>query len=846
MRRWKKGTGLVLSGVLALGLALGGCGGDGSDGAPGANGAPGSDGAPGANGAPGSDGLPGSAVVDVSLLAADVVAGLQPTATITGVTIASPPVVSFRVADVTGRGVAGIGAARDRDGGTASRLLRFNIAKLVPGAAGSPDYWVNYIRGGSAGDVPGTESNGTLVDNGDGTYRYTFATDIAAVAGVPYDPTLTHRVSGQIGASSFPLAAMNLVSADFRPDGNPVTLRHEVARTASCNECHSKLTVHGRRFEIGYCVTCHNPDLVQGAGNMVTMVHKIHMGEYLVNGYQLGGEDYSSIVWPMNSFSNPEGLRNCRKCHTAEDAETPQGSYWRTRPSRVACGSCHDDVDFATGNLHGNRLTSIRNTNGLRQSVVDPAKTPIPQASDADCAGCHGDGGPVPVEVAHRTWVSSDHNPEVPSWAKILQYEIQSFTLANDADPVTNPTRKVATVKFRVLAKQNAADAFASVTLNPLPAGVTAQNLSFRLIWAAPQALPLDPLDGPAVPAPADWNNAFGGARAYFDNVANRGVSAYDQPISVNLSTVLTPAAPAVGITPDVDGWYTANLNYNLTPEAFAAVNNPATMRAIGLEGGLTVQRRDLSGSGVTTTAGGNVNVLLLGRSLIVGETTNPAAPRAATGGSSTNVARRQVVDIERCNQCHEWFGFHGSQARNDNPDYCVACHNPEITNSGRATVDGVSYGEFSNNLKDMIHAIHAAEIRTIPFDFVRGTLAGGSGQGLHRFGAVDFFGRANDCQACHIPGTYVPEKVPANALWTTVVAAPVTTAGAGNGVAIFVPAANQRLAPVSAACFSCHDSAGAANHMAANVATTRTGRVETCATCHASGRSADVDVVHQ
>ncbi|MEW6488484.1 MAG: OmcA/MtrC family decaheme c-type cytochrome, partial [Thermodesulfobacteriota bacterium] len=674
--KWKRGTGWMLAGFLALGLTLAGCAGDdGDDGArgpQGEQGLPGNDGQDGAPGAPGQDGLPGSQVVDVSLLSDDVVAGLVPTAEITSVTIASPPVVEFTVTDVTGRKIAGLGAIKER----LPRFMRFNIAKLLPGENGSSDYWVNYIRGGTAGDVPGTENNGTLVDNGDGTYRYTFATDIAAVEGIPFEPSRTHRVSGQIGDGAFPLAAMNLISNDFRPDGGEVVLRREIAHSDSCNECHSKLTIHGRRFEIGYCVTCHNPDLADGLGDMVTMTHKIHMGEYLVDGYELGGHDYSNVVWPMNSFSNPEGLRNCRKCHAEADPRTPQAVNWREKPSRVACGSCHDDVDFATGFLHGNRQTSVRQTNGLRQSVADPAKTAIPQTSDAACASCHV-GTSIDPALVHRTWVSSENNPEVPAWAKILRYEIESFTLADDADLVTNPNRKVATIKFRVLAKQNAADAFAPVDLNNLASvGAIDQNLSFRLIWATPQAAPANPFDGPAIAAPQDWNNAFGAGRSYFNGTTDTGLDAFDQPVSVNLSTVLA------GLTPDADGWYTANLNYNLSDEGFAAVN-AATMRAIGLEGGLNAQRRDLSGVPVTTTAGGAVNVRLLGRSLIVDETTDPLAPVSALGGEVTNVARRLIVDIDRCNQCHEWFGFHGSQSRNDNPDYCAACHNPELTNSG-------------------------------------------------------------------------------------------------------------------------------------------------------------------
>ncbi|MDO9080515.1 MAG: hypothetical protein Q7U44_06905, partial [Desulfuromonadales bacterium] len=112
-------------------------------------------------------------------------------------------------------------------------------------------------------------------------------------------------------------------------------------------------------------------------------------------------------------------------------------------------------------------------------------------------------------------------------------------------------------------------------------------------------------------------------------------------------------------------------------------------------------------------------------------------------------------------------------------------------------------------------------------------------GQGLHLLGSFGFFGRANECTACHTPGTFLPEAVPVNALWSTLVAAPTAT------VTDFDPADNVRIGPISAACFSCHDSVTAVNHMAGGVANVRGVSTETCVTCHGAGRSADVTTVH-
>ena len=104
--------------------------------------------------------------------------------------------------------------------------LAFAIAKLVPGANGSPSKWVSYIdhhgatqtarAAEAAATRPSTDNTGTLVDNGDGTYRYTFYRDITKIKSqvdgwtftgnnrkedlgdLTYDPSLPHRVAIQI------------------------------------------------------------------------------------------------------------------------------------------------------------------------------------------------------------------------------------------------------------------------------------------------------------------------------------------------------------------------------------------------------------------------------------------------------------------------------------------------------------------------------------------------------------------------------------------------------------------------------------------------------------------------
>jgi len=392
--------------------------------------------------------------------------------------------------------------------------------------------------------------------------------------------------------------------------------------------------------------------------------------------------------------------------------------------------------------------------------------------------------------VAHRTNFSTENNPEVPAWAKIVKYEIASVTVV-----ANNPV-----VKFRVLTKQNSADAFQALDLaQPLPAGM-AFGPGFRIAWSLPQAASLNPIDGPAIAAPADWNNHGGASRQYFNGAVGTGTFAFDQPTTITMAAALALPINA-GVAMDADGYFTWTLDTTPFPAG-------ATRMGVSIESGFTFNN-------------GTANVRLPGEAVIAEVGTTP---------------RRQIVTSAKCAGCHERLALHGG-SRHVNPNQCVICHNAEITNSGR----DATHGEFSNNLKDMVHAIHAAQVRTTPFNFIRASSAGGGGgAGLHEFGQVLFFDREADCAACHEGDSYLPEAVPASASWSTFVAAPTANVGT------WVPGANSRYAPTYAACFSCHDSAAAQLHFEANLATGRNGVVsETCITCHGAGRSADVKLVH-
>jgi OmcA/MtrC family decaheme c-type cytochrome len=249
------------------------------------------------------------------------------------------------------------------------------IAAYIP--AGQTQY-ADYVTRTQTGAISGTvtqaagENNGVLTVVGD-AYRYTFTTK--APAGFNAATTHTIGIYGSRNLTEFDLGT-NYASATFNfvPNGSAVSVTRDVIRTQSCNRCHDQLASHGgSRRGLEMCILCHSPQTSDpDTGNTVdfpVMVHKIHMGANLpsvVAGkpYQIIGNnqsvnDYSTVV-------DPADVRRCEVCH-AQDTGAAQASAYLTKPTRVACGSCHDDVNFGTGANHAGG----------------------PQVSDNLCANCH-------------------------------------------------------------------------------------------------------------------------------------------------------------------------------------------------------------------------------------------------------------------------------------------------------------------------------------------------------------------------------------------------------------------------------------------------------------------------
>jgi OmcA/MtrC family decaheme c-type cytochrome len=857
---------------------------------------------------------------------------LEPKITVTGVSINSPPVVSFAVTDANGAAVVGLGNRSQATSATSSSVsaltnLSFTIAKLVPATASAPSKWVSYLvtkpitveqKNGTikqsdadkascktiadvtwCGTYPTTDKEGTLVDNGDGTYKYTFFRDIKQVANIvanlppsadglkvkddlgdlTYDPSLTHRV-GIVISGAAPGTGTNVPSGtqvipgtniaiaanlvyDFRPDGGAVSTTRSVVDISSCASCHNgKGLAHGgARKDPNLCVTCHTDQVKYGMsgeatrasttgvgalalngttqnttsvldgraiGNYPNMIHKFHMGDRL----HLSGYNYipnSSGVGVQ--FEKDEWIqdpRNCTKCHSGADktdinqaTKTKDGDNWKTKPSRLACGACHDNVNFATG--------VITNADGTTSN-----HKPGPASDDSSCASCHATsaaGAEAPIDIAHRTEASTVNNKTVITGISSISYEISSVTLNASRQPV---------FKFRILQDGAPVTSFnvPTPTGTPLAIPSTFQPITgfssgptFYIAYAVPQ-------DG--VAKPADFN--------VYQNVSL--ASLLVQSGAPKTGTMSGTVAGGTITTTDKDGYFTATITGDTVGQPVAtgcALKDPAAapfpagpsycvypvpivvptnaMMVTGAMIGTFTQRT--FGTADLTTKYGSVNPttgafvagsvssgLILKSPLKKLLATDPLKLLdTAKSGAGGNVARRVVVDTLKCESCHEQLGtavdFH-SGARND-ATACAICHRPNQTSSGwaadastfihgihagtdpasvalinlRTKVTGctpVSTADNKNNPAQTCYPDgdpgtgsggagtgYSSGKRTIPFSWHRDALPT---KGGFNAAAVVYPGILKRCDNCHVPnavnfGANGPALLP-NLLWST------------------------------------------------------------------------------
>ena len=360
---------------------------DGKDGADGANGSDGIDGVDGEQGLPAA---PTPSPIPSKFLGQ-----------FTGTSVSDDGIVTVNFILTDGNGGNFIGLTLDN--------VRFTLSQLYPENAtgfGDSSQWQSYINKVELAPTdpangPGTEDkvqatseqNGSLTDNGDGSYSYIFNENILSVTTpveVTYNADNSHRVAMQISGGDFPTFNQTYT---WQPSSGAIDGIHnrDIVTQETCNSCHGELAMHGGgRIDTQYCVTCHNPGSSDAnSGNTVdfsVMVHKIHRGEmlhevvnggeYAIWGYRDSKHDYSGVVLPQD-------IRNCTNCHSEEVTTTPQASNWYLNPTKEVCTSCHDNLDFTIAGTEPNGHPGG------------------PQSDNSLCANCHGPNGGFPIKENH-------------------------------------------------------------------------------------------------------------------------------------------------------------------------------------------------------------------------------------------------------------------------------------------------------------------------------------------------------------------------------------------------------------------------------------------------------------
>ena len=147
----------------------------------------------------------------------------------------------------------------------------------------------------------------------------------------------------------------------------------------------------------------------------------------------------------FQTWSFRPNIKNCQMCHqtgappqggtappgsmtTPPTNPPPQADWWLTHPTMAACGACHDDVNFATGENHAGG----------------------PQINNAQCANCHFPQGELPFDAS----ILGAHT--IPQFASSLpgvvftledvsnhsagQMPTVTFTVKNKAGEPINPS----------------------------------------------------------------------------------------------------------------------------------------------------------------------------------------------------------------------------------------------------------------------------------------------------------------------------------------------------------------------------------------------------------------------
>jgi OmcA/MtrC family decaheme c-type cytochrome len=523
-----------------------------------------------------------------------------------------------------------------------------------------------------------------LVAQGNGVYRYTFS---PLPAGAQVDRSATHTVG--VWMTSHPAGGgedPSTATLNFVPAGG-APQRDEVVTLEACNRCHAPaVEAHDARLGTQVCMTCHSPQSTDpDSGNTVDFKVMIHKIHY---GGELSGSPYHIV-----------GFRP----QTATDA-TGVHVYDREFVNDVRdCALCHQGEDASRAQRNASFAACTSCHDNLRFDASVDRECAI---SLHDTEPCRHRGGITAVQrcsLCHtadepRIGVRAVHVP-LREIQRRFRYEIVDVTVGDDPTTEAAETR-APTVRFRVV---------------------------------GPDGQPYDLAQAPEYTAPgASLTALFAWPAQEYTNEGAPPGGGPGQPLR---APIVTGTPPRLLARPVAGQAGTYEITGPQIPEVSEATM-PVAAAALGL-------------AEITTAT-----VHLEGHPIVEGEEIPVAnVQRAfALAPGAAQRERRQVVAIEKCDACHGFLSAHGRN-RNDVIGVCVECHNPRATDLGRRTSTANAAcapgtAEESIDFKTLIHAVHAADIRTGPVTFC------GFGGTPHTFPGTVPHGVSN-CNLCHVNDSF-------------------------------------------------------------------------------------------
>jgi len=752
--------------------------------------------------------------------------------TITGITVNSPPVVTFVVNDSTGKPISGLKLSNPTgtlpaDPACNNSNITFAMAKfdgsnwqslisrqryatsaakqnaVIEGTTDPKPAAGGYTNPDTATADPSTRIVGIL-EEANGVYTYRFATDVSTpllmasaidkknislgkVANngnlAVKDGKTLHRVALQLcyvdpvtqqtiklnPYMDFTLGTDGKGKPFLDAQGN-LTPAHKIVERAACNECHQNFAQHGgNRVEPNYCVMCHNPGSSDfETGNPIDFKLMVHK-------YHMGKrltQDYA-----------------VRSAVARKDTAGVISGVLYPQDQRN-CVKCHD----------GARMDA---NGALLTAQGDNWKN---KASKNACLACHDD-----YKTAGSTWQTA-HTP----YASLLK------------PSVANPD---ATADAVCQSCHNNAGGGVAKTIaqaHEIPEWVMSGNYQLNLWNISKNA-----------------NNTLTVEYSVSNPITGADYDLLDAALTARFSSLSL-----------LFGWNTtdfANDGGNARGQPFTArVTTDASVQRVG-----SSNRFTLTSSVLPTAANGSVSVAFQGRINEAGLRVPVANAVKYFAMNGNIVERRQVVSADKCNACHGRFigytslttnnpglGAHGAN-RND-PQVCVICHNGNNPLNGTIVAGGtVTQYAKSADFKDMIHRMHAEQEENYP--------VWPKSAKTTRLGSVIYTGLKN-CDSCHVGNSYKQNN---SVLGTSVTYAVNTSIDSTNATVTDIDASdNLVISPKASACASCHSSDSAKTHMTneggAVFGTLTQGAFasgavfESCDGCHAAGTMLPVDSVHQ